>query len=706
MKRLLLVLPLLFPVAAHAQGWNNPESGTFATALARGDRGDWWIGAEDEGLFRWTPTSNGVQFAGQKELGDNNVTCVAVDTGHRVWVGTASAGVAVYDGTTWKRFGVWNGPLSNRINALKVDSSGAVWGATDAGLFRWSEKDGWQYPGLFVADAPTREAARKPVYALAIESPTSVLVATDEGLNRISLVGDEPHIKPVGRAGSKIQPPSAQGKGFLPGPVHDVALDSEHQIWCATLYGACVSKDRGTTWQFLRGADWKANAAGSAVPLKIDATGAPKDPLGEDWVTTLAPTSDGKMWLGFRQKGAEERDCRTLELIVTTRDDPKFATKASFGGDWVNAIVPLGDDSAVFTRYGGGVASLFGVNLPMPQQEQRWSQAPFPENATFPPQLLSTLAGDLDKRTPLKTGEAAFYSLDRETRGDWPLRYGNEGSELMGTDDDGARLVPRTFTLGVGTGPHRAGQEEDCYVYIHELDTKDPNAAQMPWAGIRRHAEVNDGSWQGGKYPYAFDGPDLRVAFSVPEGLHRVAFYWYNGDAHAGDNRMRDHRVELFPGNLTAAQCLTREPLAKTRLWSGWNGEYASFAVCGPARYQVRMARDRSKGTILQAVFFDHLGAPQPKPRWLPVRLQPIVPPQPPAADNPVADNPIFALWQACDRAETRGVPAFIERTIALRAAKSSGAPENLLTAWRVQAGLWDEEGSDRQAVALPDVKQ
>ncbi len=698
MKHLLLALPLLFPLCAHAQGWNDPASRTFATCLVRGDHGDWWAGADDEGLYHRDALGNWSQFAALKELGDTNVTCIAVDSAHRVWVGTASAGVAVYDGTNWKRYSVWDGPLSNRINALKTDPTGAVWGATDTGIFRWSEKEGWQYPAVFARDDLTRDAARRPVYALAIESPNSVLAATDDGLNRISLADGEPHLEPIGRAMSRIQPSRAQGNGFLPGPVHDVALDSANQIWCATSYGVCLSKDAGATWQFLRGADWQANVKGSAVPLVVDATGAPEDPLAEDWVTTLSPTAEGQMWLGFRQKGAEERDCHTLELLVSSRDNPQSSTLPTFGGDWTNAIVPLGGDNAAFARYGGGLGSLFTVQLPTRAQEVIWPQAPLPAYAKFPAQLLTQLAHDLGTRIPLGEGHGAFYSLDRETRGDWPLRYGNEGGELMGVEDAAARLVTPPFTLGSAFAPHRAGEDADIYVYIHELSSANPNVLQMPWRGIRRQAEVNDGSWRGDKYPYSFDGPDLWTLFSVPEGLHRVAFYWYNKDAHSGDNRMRDHRIELFPGELPPTECLTREPIAKARLWSGWNGEYASFAVRGPAKFRMRMARDRSKGTILQAVFFDRLGTPQTKPSWLPTRLS-----MPAAPQGP--DNPISALWNACDQAETRGTPCPLERLIALRAAKDSGAPEDLLAAWRVQAGYWDEEGADRQSVALASAK-
>ncbi|RYX83164.1 hypothetical protein EON83_15760 [bacterium] len=699
MKRLFLLFsPFIFSLPAQAQIWNNPQSGVFTTALAQGDHGDWWAGADDEGLFHRDAFGNWVKVANSKQLGDSNITCIVVDPAHRVWVGTASAGVAVYDEATWKRYGVWNGPLSNRINDLKVDSAGTVWGATDAGLFRWNDKDGWQYPGIFALDAPTREAARRPVYAIDFEAPASVLAATDDGLNRIALVGGEPRITPIGRATSRTQPPLPQGVGFLPGPVHDVALDGLGQIWCASRYGVSVSKNAGATWQFLRGADWQANVNGSAVPLTIGAAKAPEDLLPEDWVTTLTPTRDGKMWLGFRQKGAEERDCRTLELLVSTRDDPKSATQPSFGGDWTTAIVPLGNDNAAFARYGGGLGSLFGLNLPTLDAERIWPNPPLPENAKFSPQLLAELARNVDGRTPLNVGEGAFYSLDRETRGDWPLRYGNEGGRLTGMYDEESDFIAPSFGLNISTGPHRAGEDADCYVYTHWSESDNPNVVQMPKQALRRQSEINDGTWQSRKYPYSFEGPDLWTNLSVPEGLHRIAFYWFNKDSHSGDNRMRDHRIELFPGNLTSSECLRREPMAKARFWSGWNGEYASFAVRGPSRFRVRIARDRSKGTILQGFFIDRLGAFPTKPDWLSPRFHM---PSAPQFGATKPTNAALTLWNSCDKAETRGVPCSIERTIALRAAKETGAPEAVLSAWRIQAGLWDEAGTDRKALAL-----
>lgn len=697
MNKIFFFLPFLFPVAARAQGWNNAQSNTFATSLVRGANGDFWAGADDEGVFHRDAKGNWAPFAGAAELGDVNVTCIAVDPKNRVWVGTASAGVAVFDGEKWKRFGVLNGPLSNRVNDLKIAFNGDVWGATDAGVFRWNETNGWTFPGVFSPDNTTRTLANHPVYSLAFDSQNRVLEAVDEGLNRLSLSENgEAKIEALGRGGSRLQPPRAQGDGFLPGPVHAVAFDSQNQIWCATRFGVCVGKNDGKTWRFLRGADWLDNAKGSALPLKIDESNPPEDLLGEDWVTTLAPTPDGKMWLGFRGKGAEERDCETLELLVSTRDDPTLAT--AFGGDWTNAILPFGGDNAAFARFGGGLASMFGADLPK-SKERDLPVAPMPENAQITQETLVQLAKNLSERAPLAVGSGAFYSLDRQTRGDWPLRYGNAGGELFSTGEE--RWMDEGLDFHFSTAPHlRDPNEADFFTYTHWNTSDNPNVLQLPLKNIRRQSEFNDGTWQDDRYPPSFDGPDLWTRFSVPEGLFRVSYYWFNKDAHSDVNRMRDHRVELFAPGVNA---FVEEPMARARLWNGWNGQYVSFAVRGPANFRVRFARDRSHGTQLQSFFFDRLGALPTQPKWLPARFKM------PLVTTQFDAGPPFSfaldLWEACNLAESRGVPCPLERLVAIRAAKSFGAPEALLAAWRVQAGVWDDEGNDRKAVAVPSNK-
>jgi len=388
-------------------------------------------------------------------------------------------------------------------------------------------------------------------------------------------------------------------------------------------------------------------------------------------------------------------------VLVSTQDDPKGQVAPVFSGNWVSAILPFAPDQAILARFGGGLAGLFGRDVPPANAtDDPQSALPAPEPATFGADQLRALTQSLDKRAPLAVGSGAFYALDRQTRGDWPLRYGSAGVELFGMNAPEARQGMDAFEENTSTGPHRAGQEEDCFVFTSEPRSLNPNAPQVPSQNTRTRSEINDGTWQDAKYPLSFDGPDLWISFSVPAGLFRVALYWFNNTERDGLNRLRDHRVLLYGGDISPQECLTREPLAKARLWSGWNGEYAAFAVRGPGSHRIRIARDRWHGTVLECLFFDRLGQFPTRPDWLPATdSMPVVPSI--APDAPYQDA--AALWQACDRVESRGVPAPLERLVALRAAKTLGAPTALLHAWRIQAGVWDES-SDRQDVALPSI--
>jgi len=688
---------LLSGPRAHAQMLNDSQSKVLATCMVRSADGAAWVGTDGQGVFSRTADGSWKPFAGARELGDSHIVCLAVDGGKRLWCGMASGGLCVWARGAWTRFSSLDGPLASRVNALKAADDGSVWGATDAGLFHWSDGDGWEFPGLDSTDETTRDLARRPIYALAIDSQSQILCATDAGLVRLAVgTKNEAKAQLIGHAASPVQPSRAMGSGFLPGPVHDVALDSLGGLWCATRWGVCQSGDAGQSWHFLRGRDWEQNARGSAVPLSLNEAKPTVDLLAEDWVTTLAPTPDGKMWLGFRSGGAQERDAHTLETLVSSSDEPKSIPAPVWGGSWVSAIVPFAPDQAMFARYGGGLFSFSERDFPAPTGDGGPSVAPAPDPATTSPELLASLGKSLDKRVPLAPGGAAFYALDRETRGDWPLRYGNAGAQILGGKDSMGDVS--AFAINADTGPHRAGVSHDFSVATLALSSNDINVLQAPLGNRRTHTEVSDGSISPADYPLSFDGADLWVSFSVPEGTYRVAPYWFSFDATNGLNRLRDHRLQLFSGDLSPKACLDHEPLAQTRLWNGSDGEYAAFIVRGPAKYQMRVARDRSHGTTLQGLFFDKLGAPVARPNWLPAHyVLPIA--SAPASASPYAGA--IALWSACDRAEARGVPAHVERLVALRAATQNNAPVDLLRAWRVQAGAWDENSSDRRDVAL-----
>jgi hypothetical protein len=60
---------------------------------------------------------------------------MTIDSENRVWVGSFSDGVAVYDGSNWETYNTENSDLSSdQIRALAADAQGRVWVGTEYGL--------------------------------------------------------------------------------------------------------------------------------------------------------------------------------------------------------------------------------------------------------------------------------------------------------------------------------------------------------------------------------------------------------------------------------------------------------------------------------------------------------------------------------------------------------------------------------------------
>lgn len=70
----------------------------------------------------------------------NNLTCLEIDSKQKIWMGTASNGVAAFDRKTWSYFNKSNSQLpSNNIKCIETDELGNVWIGTDNGLVKYNE---------------------------------------------------------------------------------------------------------------------------------------------------------------------------------------------------------------------------------------------------------------------------------------------------------------------------------------------------------------------------------------------------------------------------------------------------------------------------------------------------------------------------------------------------------------------------------------
>lgn len=88
----------------------------------------------------WLTHSSGLlSFDGSswqsEDSGLLSLQTMAVDTENRIWVGSFTEGVAVYDGENWETFNLENSDIaSNEIHSLAVDGQGRVWVGTEWGL--------------------------------------------------------------------------------------------------------------------------------------------------------------------------------------------------------------------------------------------------------------------------------------------------------------------------------------------------------------------------------------------------------------------------------------------------------------------------------------------------------------------------------------------------------------------------------------------
>ena len=683
----LLLCALMRPARA-AVDWP-AQRGNFALCLLNAPSG-FWVGTEDNGLWRRDARGQWQQFTAQNGLGGDTVRCL-LSRGNQIWAGHARDGLSIWDGARWSHLGVEDGLPSERVNALAVGENGDVWVATDGGLCRWNDNGGWTVPGS--------ELTRRQIVALACARGEVWAATACDGLLKSSDAGASwTQIR-----GAPVQPDTATGAGLPSDVLNDVAVDELGQIWVATDLGLARSGDEGASWFFLRGADWQANVEGSAQGLAPHQSSIKVELPGEDWVQSLAPDGDGHLWVGLRQQGAEMRDIQSGELIFGTRFN--LANVAAPVDDWVRAIYPLDKGRAIVARYGGGVGGILDAELPAPAPQTKDAALKVP--GAFPvlgAESLRQLANPPAPGLVPVSVAAGLWNMDYRTRGDWVGRYGDRLAWVY------EQPWPREFARDPGAhfevrlGPH--AKTGGPYTYIAFLGSDNPDVLYNPAIGTRRMDEINDGTWQHNSYPFSWEGPGLWVSVEVPAGAHRVALYFYNNDGHNGLNRYRDYILQLKPWANDLEDADASPDLARCRVSDFWAGVYASFAVPGPGKYWIKVARHRSHVAKFSAIFLDRIGTaapdagatagataadelPRPSMRGIAYDTQPV---PAPAGAQTLTVAAARAAWQALDHAAATGAPAAGEwqrRLQLLRAAQAAGADPNLLFNWRWKLGIW-----------------
>jgi ligand-binding sensor domain-containing protein len=138
-----------------------------------------------------------------------SLTVGAVDAQGRMWFGSRSEGLTVFDGQTWLRYNSDNSPLAdNWVREILVDDQGRVWIATFSGLYA-VEGDEWQ---AFTSDGGLID---DNVLCLAFDHQGRLWVGTLAGISILD--GSDWQSYPVM-------------------DVQDIVVDEHGNVWAGTLF--------------------------------------------------------------------------------------------------------------------------------------------------------------------------------------------------------------------------------------------------------------------------------------------------------------------------------------------------------------------------------------------------------------------------------------------------------------------------------------
>ncbi len=638
-------------------------------------------------------------------LGDDNAYAVACDRLGRIWVGHLNHGVSVFNGKSWRNYDLLSGPLGERTFAIQTcPVDGDVWMATSAGLARYRiDADTWSYytreDGL-VADE---------IQCLAFDRSGTLYAGTQcDGVAVCKPVRSGGQLEYehwrvfAAPAGLDEHPPITPcGEGLPSNLVNGVLVARDGALFVATTAGLAASHDGGRHWWFVRGQDWEAKARGlSKPPADEQVKAAAKLAQGrtllmEDYVTCLEEDETGRLWIGHREKGYEVLDPRSGNRAdVATPASPdkaggqEGARAKSAALDFVTKFLPNGGEFLAGS-YGVGMRRLArptpdgrrgsprvlmrgthaaGKANASDQAADRGGPgkvspvAPFPSPAAPPTSDELTAMLNQGKSTSAarpaeRRSDLAYLGDDWLTWGDWVGRYGREYGVLCAANspEDDVIHDPRIPVLVMAKiGPHCTADDSLRY-WVHWVRTDNPRSLYDPVFGGRRQSEWDD---HGEAYPRSHEGPDLWIRVWVPQGVHRIAFYFMNKDGHEGGNRDRDYLLEArqvpLDGKFEQEALAVRGQLkgcpsflvgygrledvspagqgrfsidpsqlvpppgrppaarvARARVRDFWGGVYKRFLARGPAKYDFKVSRNGSMNTILSAVLVDRMtGSP------------------------------------------------------------------------------------------------
>jgi diguanylate cyclase (GGDEF)-like protein len=283
----------------------------LCSAIAQDRSGLLWFGTQG-GLVRY----DGYEWrvfrsnpADASTLAGNYVRALLVASDGRLWVGTFSGGLSVFDPRTEKftRFQHDSGDRASlaydRVEGLAEDRNGRIWIATSAGLDRLDPKT-HRIEHFRHDAADARSIADDRVRGLLVDRAGNLWVGTRDGVQR--WLGE-------GRGFERVAPALA-GQYVI--RLHE---DPRGRIWIGTEeHGAAVL-------------DPRVGELRRIAPRPADPNG-----LSHYWVYGFAEGVAGEMWVATFGGGVDVVDQESLMVIDRLRHDPVLAD--TIGADRVGAL--------------------------------------------------------------------------------------------------------------------------------------------------------------------------------------------------------------------------------------------------------------------------------------------------------------------------------------------------------------------------------
>jgi len=209
---------------------------SFVRSILAARDGRLWVGTESDGLGLYDPAADRWTFyrsnaADPKSLAPGTVRALAQDRDGSIWVGTIGGGLDRVDPAkaVFQHFNRAGGGIpDDRIQSLYLDRRGQLWAGTWNGLARLSP-GGQRFEPVFSDAAQPQQLAGKIISMLAEAPDGRLWVGTQQGELAI--------VDPVSGAGRWLaRAPAGQG-GSKSSSVYALAALNDTEVWVASATG-------------------------------------------------------------------------------------------------------------------------------------------------------------------------------------------------------------------------------------------------------------------------------------------------------------------------------------------------------------------------------------------------------------------------------------------------------------------------------------